>query len=831
MSDQVDDRHSGLDGFRRRHQSIGFRLLLLIVVLGLLLLMLVGLGAALVGAPSLKLKVIGAGVQQVSVPAVPALAELQAERQRALAFLATPSADTTALHEQEARTSQGLQAMQTAAGSALSGAPPEIFYRLTVFAGLLGQLQQQRSMVDARSASAAHIFRYYNSVLDAATGLFDAQARLVPDAPITQSAIAAVNVWRATDDMSRAGSLAASALANGSFASQEYQQFHRLVGAYHADLDTTAPYLEPDAQAEYTTMVNGPEFQQLSAIEDTLIARGPDPHKPALPFPVLADRWLALTSTVSQQLVKLTIRQANDIAARAAETGASTFARTAWILGSALVVVIGTAIVGSWFAWRVSRRLKRLAHGMHRMSTDLVPGLVRSLEDCQEVDIDACVELLDDQPDEIGGAASRFRDAVIADLHATEREIQARQREILLREGTTRLFRELAHRIEVTVSRLLEILLEAQAKEQNSYVLRLLFTVDHEVVGIRRISHNMIVLGGDQPQGSGDAPVPLHHILQGAASETTPPGRSDQAHQLQRFELQNIPDVAVQPFRAHQIAHALSELMDNAVQFSRRDSTIRVIGERTVHGVAIEIADAGIGMTGDALHGGNEIMRNPPEFDEMVREDAVRHLGFFVVAHLARDLNVNVVLKTSPWEGLSAIVNLPRELLVFPEPEHDDHGDADGNQACAPSRSPWFSGEDTAWTGVPIHGGDTTAHMDTATAQPVSTAVLAAPPDRARPAGPRHAQVSAPAGPQEGVSTQTGPPLARRRPGATLQTHARSADAPTTVTPLTDIDLDYSARQLSQFAWGSEQGRQDAEAAKSDPAHGPAWPSDDESTC
>lgn len=798
------DRHPAPARQHRRLQSLGTRLRLSTLTLVALLGVMVLLGVIQVGLPSLKLKIIGAGVQEVSVPAVPALAELQAERQHALAYLAAPDADVAALRQQQTRTSQGLQEMQ-AASAALSGAPPEITERLDAFTALLEELPGQRTATESRSTSPAEVFAYYNDVLDAATRLFDAQARFVPDAEITQSAIAAVGLFRVADTMSRAGSLAAGALADQTFAAGDYQRFSHLVGAYHSELDTTAQYLEPAVRDRYRDVVEGSAFLRLGDMEDALVARGPDPHRDGdevvpVPFPVGAGEWAELTSTVSRQLVDLTVMQATLIAAKADDTGAAVFWTTALVLGGLAAAAVAAAVVGVRLARRVSRRLGSLAQGVRRVATDEVPRLVRLIQEDDNVDIRGDVALLDAGPDEIGGVAARFRDAVVADL-------EARRREILLRKGTTRVLKELAHRIQLPVARLLSTVLAAQEKEQNPDTLRLLYTIDHEVVRARRIADHMIVLAGDQPRRQRRNPVPLFHIVQGAATETSPPESADPAGQLQRFSLQNIPEVSVKPLLAHQVAHVLSELMDNAVRYSPPGSQIRVFGELTAHGVAVEIADAGMGLSREALESVNELMRNPPEFDVMVREDAIGHLGFFVVAHLSRALGMIVAFQTSAFQGLSAVVTLPAELLAaFPEEDH--HAER--------AESTWF--------GPPVETEvETTAEHDLALVASAATPAWAE--GATHNPGPRHARPPVEVEPAAPVALSPGalPPLPRRRRGATLEPPAAPGIPGL---PVDDVDVATTRTQLSQLQRGTERGRQAAE--ESGPPHPPAWPRDDE---
>lgn len=809
----MHDGHSELTKPRRRHWSIGTRLQAAAWLSGTVLAVTLALVVAWVGFPSLVLAKIGAGVQQASLPAVRTLGALQVERQQALVYLATPGADPAPLQRQEGVTSQGLQEMQTAAATALAGAPQQITDRYTEFAGLVKQLPQQRQMIESRAGNSQQAYAFYNTMLDSATKLFDAQARVVPDAPITQSAIAAVDLFRVADNMSRAGSLVTTAITNQSFDSAAYQQFQRLVGAYHVDLDVNAAYLEPQVQKSYGDVIRGPDFQQLSTAENALIARGPDPHRPDVPFPVNAGDWSVLTSKVSGQLIDLTIQQAIPIAAKAANDGSRQFWTTAAELAALFIVELFAAVFCGWQARSVSRRLGRLAQGVQTVATVEVPALAEEIQAGEDVDIPARVSLLDDRPDEIGGVAERFRGAVIADLQARGREIQAR-------EGMKGVLTEFAHRIQIPVTRLLSILYEAQAREQNSEALALYYRVDNEAVRVRRIADNMIVLTGDQPRRRRDRPVPLFHILRAAATETTTTETIDQARHLQRFAWEKIPEVEVLPRPAYQVAHLLSELMDNAVRFSPPTTQIRVSGEETAHGVAIEIADAGRGLAKDDLDAANGLMQNPPPFDVMVGENAIRRLGWFAVAHMARALGIIVAFRRSAYQGVSAVVTLPEELLASAVPDHQGEPIGNEGQQATATGSSWFRTNNTVGTDDDNEDG-THVTQQPSFATPVSTMAIE---DSfvTDGVGPRHARTAAPNGelvrelPTEGLAPL---PRRRRRVPGSVPPATRASD-------LRPPDLD-AGTQLRQLQRGTERGRRTSVAAEPGSDGGPAWPLDD----
>jgi hypothetical protein len=74
----------------------------------------------------------------------------------------------------------------------------------------------------------------------------------------------------------------------------------------------------------------------------------------------------------------------------------------------------------------------------------------------------------------------------------------------------------------------------------------------------------------------------------------------------------------------------------------------------------MEIEDRGIGISADELARINDRLANPPEFD---LADSDR-LGLFVVARLAAKHRIKIVMRPSPYGGTTAIVLLPRAIVV-----------------------------------------------------------------------------------------------------------------------------------------------------------------------
>jgi len=114
------------------------------------------------------------------------------------------------------------------------------------------------------------------------------------------------------------------------------------------------------------------------------------------------------------------------------------------------------------------------------------------------------------------------------------------------------------------------------------------------------------------------------------------------------------------------VIHLIAELIENATAFSPPSTPVEISGGTVAHGFAVEIEDRGLGMEPDVLAAANERLASPPEFDLANSE----RLGLFVVGRLAARHGIKVTLRPSPYGGTTAIVLLPRKIIV-PEQEAD----------------------------------------------------------------------------------------------------------------------------------------------------------------
>jgi anti-sigma regulatory factor (Ser/Thr protein kinase) len=108
------------------------------------------------------------------------------------------------------------------------------------------------------------------------------------------------------------------------------------------------------------------------------------------------------------------------------------------------------------------------------------------------------------------------------------------------------------------------------------------------------------------------------------------------------------------------VTHLLAELIENAVSFSPPYTEVQVGGHMAASGYAIEVEDRGLGMTDEDLAATNQLASDPPDFSP----SSSVHLGLFVVGRLAERYGIRVELKRSAYGGTTAVVLIPRELVL-----------------------------------------------------------------------------------------------------------------------------------------------------------------------
>jgi signal transduction histidine kinase len=592
------------------------------------------------------------GVRQVSIPAVTGLASIQRERRLSIAYLAQPGRSLQPLIDQRKQTDQHVSEMRAAAKKALAHAPKSIATRWSTLSANLDRLPGIRSTIDSGTGTHQRVYDFYNGLLDSAIDLFDTQARVVPDVTATQGGIAATEIFRSSDLMSRAGSIIVGAFSSRALNRDDYLQFVSLAGAYHADLANVVAHLQPDVREQFATVTASDAWKRLVAAENSIIAAGPWQSRTPRGLPVAAGEWDSLTTTISDKLIGLTIAQADQVSAQALRTGNNQLLVA--LLGSlvALAVAVGAII----WAVRQSQVLvdRALSVRLAQLGSDAVavvdqrlPDMMRRLRRREKVDTAVELSMRDYGRDEIGQLA----EVLNRSLHAA---VTAAVDEAKTRAAGTAMLMGVARRPQRPLQRGLQVVEDLQNRIGDEKLLAELFDVNHQLTQTRRFLENLMILAGGQTGRRFHNPVPIRRILLGAIAET---------QQYRRITLRRAPEVSLAGTAVAGITHLLAELLDNALSFSPPETEVFISCSQAKRGVVIEIEDAGVGMVDEDLDRANQLLANAPTPDVTSLKDGAQ-IGFWVVAELARRTGIRVTLRTSAYGGVLAIVLLPERVVA-----------------------------------------------------------------------------------------------------------------------------------------------------------------------
>ena len=227
----------------------------------------------------------------------------------------------------------------------------------------------------------------------------------------------------------------------------------------------------------------------------------------------------------------------------------------------------------------------------------------------------------------------------------------AEEQGALLRKGIGDIFINLARRNQTLLDRQIEFIDQLEANEEDPDQLDNLFKLDHLATRMRRNAESLLVLAGAEPPRRRGRPVALADVVRVAIGEV---------EDFARISLLALDDVTVGGNVAVDLAHLLSELMENATHFSPPDTTVEIVGHRSDEGYTLSVSDQGIGMSADQLAEANSQLARPP----LVGLALSRSLGFIVIGRLAARFGIAVKLTSSPSGGVTALVTLPADLVT-----------------------------------------------------------------------------------------------------------------------------------------------------------------------
>ncbi|MFI0480748.1 ATP-binding protein [Actinomadura sp. 9N215] len=251
---------------------------------------------------------------------------------------------------------------------------------------------------------------------------------------------------------------------------------------------------------------------------------------------------------------------------------------------------------------------------------------------------------------ELGAAHEAVLSSVIDAVEAQES----------LRDSAQRAFVNIARRVQAIVHQQAADLREMQDKHGgNPDVFGDLLHVDHGTALIGRLADSIAVLGGARPGRQWLQNVPLFNVCRGAMSRIT---------DYKRVDLHSVAEFAIVGAAVEPLIHALAELLDNATRYSPPQTRVYLTAIEVQSGVAVEIEDAGIGLTEEARARAEEALAQAqaPASANLDLDDLgeTPRLGLAVVGRLARMNGFTVALRPSVYGGVRAVLTVPKELIT-----------------------------------------------------------------------------------------------------------------------------------------------------------------------
>jgi hypothetical protein len=158
-------------------------------------------------------------------------------------------------------------------------------------------------------------------------------------------------------------------------------------------------------------------------------------------------------------------------------------------------------------------------------------------------------------------------------------------------------------------------------------------------------------LSGEAPARGWRNPVPLVDVLRAAVAEV---------EDYTRIKVSATTQASLAGPAVGDVIHMIAELAENATIYSPPQTPVSITGSVVGQGFAVEIEDRGLGMSTAHRDEINAQLENPPAFDLSGSDQ----LGLFVAGQLAKRQNIRISLRSSAYGGTTAIVLIPRSLVV-----------------------------------------------------------------------------------------------------------------------------------------------------------------------
>jgi Nitrate and nitrite sensing len=618
---------------RWRLRSVRTRILLLVLVPVLSLVGIYAFAISTTARDAVNLTKANTVKNAVGDPIAAFMAQIGIERMLAIGYMsATTGANLAKLELQETHTNAAVANLHSALTSSatMGNASPTEKQAITALLRDTAGLPSLRAQVAAQIIPSGRAFTEYNAMVQGANQVLSAAIRQQNNATVVAQALAFVRMGQSEDFLSQENTLLLAGLNSGKFNASSLQQFTELVGARRAFYNLTLPDLDPLYRIYYTRAVSPRALASLGLLEDTVIHN----TRPGTVPPVSAVTWEQAVGSVATGLTAAGTQAADALTSQANNQASATYLRLFLVGGLGLIAIIVSIGLGLWIGRREVRELSSLRETALELANERLPDVVTRLAAGEQVDVSAQALPISASSgsDEIGQVREAF-----ATVQRTA--VEAAVGQARLRQGISHIFRNLARRSQSLLHRQLTLLDAMERRARDPQELDDLFRVDHLATRMRRHAESLIILSGEAPARGWRHPVPLVDVLRAAVAEVEDYTRIKVSASTQA---------------------SLAGPAVNATIYSPPQTPVSISGSVVGQGFAVEIEDRGLGMTPAHREEINAQLENPPAFDLSGSDQ----LGLFVAGQLAKRQNIRISLRASPYGGTTAIVLIPRSLVV-----------------------------------------------------------------------------------------------------------------------------------------------------------------------
>jgi signal transduction histidine kinase len=590
-------------------------------------------------------------INKTSLPTANFVNYLQAERAAAVIYLFAPTpANLAAYDTAVANTSQNSKAFRAAMTSpaTVRSETPGEAAAIDAMLGNLGKLTSLEGAVRARAVKPLAALTAYSQGIAAEPALFLTETNSETNATAVGQALGLIATVQAREELSQEWALLGGMLAGDRMTKADRIAFTQAAATRQADLGSAQSVLTPANLAVYDAAQAGSAAAQgnLTAIEQALAGGAQISQLPTTPA-----QWQQTAGTLLGDYYKggVAVSQAELVSDQ--QAGRSAWLRVAVTSGIALLALLLTIVVTTLVARGIIRRLRGLERSALTVAQHQLPDVIGRLRRGEDVDVERETAPLQANPgsgkvrgDEIDRVGQSF------DL-VRQTAIRAAVEEARLRRGLNDVFRSLARRSQSLLHRQLTLLDQMERRATDPEALDDLFRLDHLTTRMRRHAEGLVILAGAPPGRSWSNPVRMIDVMRGAIAEVEDYARVAVATRSQ---------AGLSGSAVADVIHLLAELIENATTLSPPYTSVRVSGDIVASGFVIEVEDRGLGMGSERLAELNDRLASSPEFNPADSDQ----LGLFVVSQLAKRHGIRVTLRASPYGGTSAIVLIPRQLVV-----------------------------------------------------------------------------------------------------------------------------------------------------------------------